>query len=60
MNVDLNKAEIHDINGRFIKQIDLTNMSQERDINITNLSSGIYFMTVSSQQSKTVIKIVKE
>lgn len=59
-NIDLNIAEIHDINGRFIKQIDLTNMTQEQDVNITNLSSGIYFMTVSSQQAKTVIKIVKE
>ena len=59
-SIELSNAEIHDINGRFIKQIDLTNMSQTQDIDITNLSTGIYFMTVRSLQSKTVIKIVKE
>ncbi|MDO6598111.1 M4 family metallopeptidase [Oceanihabitans sp. 2_MG-2023] len=59
-NINLSTASIHDINGRFIKQIDLTNMQKQKDINISNLASGIYFMTVASSESKAVIKLVKK
>ncbi|MFD2824269.1 M4 family metallopeptidase [Lacinutrix iliipiscaria] len=58
--IDLKTAEIHDINGRFIKHIDLSTMSLEQNIDMTNLSSGIYFMTVNSIHAKTVIKLVKK
>jgi Zn-dependent metalloprotease len=59
-NIDLSSASIHDMNGRFIKQIDLSTMQVERQMDITDLASGIYFMTVTSLESKTVIKLVKE
>ncbi|WP_452231848.1 M4 family metallopeptidase [Lacinutrix sp. MEBiC02595] len=59
-NIDLSTASIHDINGRFITQIDLANMQMQKDVNISNLAAGIYFMTVASPESKTVIKLVKE
>ena len=59
-NIDLSTASIHDINGRFIKQIDLSTMNLEKQMDISDFASGIYFMTVASPESKTVIKLVKE
>jgi len=59
-NIDLGFATIHDMNGRFIKQIDLSTMQVEKQMDIADFASGIYFMTVTSLESKTVIKLVKE
>ncbi len=58
--VDLIKAEVYDINGRFIKSVDLLTMGKENSIDITEVSSGIYFMTVVSQDAKGVIKLIKQ
>lgn len=58
--IDLVKAEIYDINGRFIKSVDLSTMGNENSIDITEASSGIYFMTIISNDSKGVIKLIKQ
>ncbi|MGB1308885.1 MAG: M4 family metallopeptidase [Oceanihabitans sp.] len=58
--INLSQAQIHDINGRFIKTIDLSTMLNKKNIDISNLASGIYFMSVSSADTKTVIKLIKE
>ncbi|MFD2541173.1 M4 family metallopeptidase [Lacinutrix gracilariae] len=59
-NIDLQTARIHDINGRFIKQMDLKTMQAKKQLDITSFASGIYFMTITSAESKTVIKLIKE
>jgi len=59
-NIDLTKAEIHDMNGRLIKTIDLSEMNTEIDIRMDSWSSGVYFMKVSSNDGQGVIKLIKE
>lgn len=58
-NIDLSKATIHDINGRFIKSVELDNMSNNRNIDLSAMTSGIYFMSITSNNSKHVIKLIK-
>ncbi|HLT33508.1 MAG TPA: M4 family metallopeptidase [Aquaticitalea sp.] len=58
--IDLLKAEIFDINGHLIKNIDLKFMQTERNIDISNFAAGIYFMSVSSKAGMSTIKIIKQ
>ena len=58
--VNLVKAEIYDINGRFIKVIDLSNMNETKAIDLSDAASGLYFMTITSQDAKGVIKLMKQ
>ncbi|MGB1211282.1 MAG: M4 family metallopeptidase [Lacinutrix venerupis] len=58
--LNLEKAEIYDINGRFIQSVDLSNMNDVKAIDLSNVASGLYFMTVSSKEAKTVIKLMKQ
>ena len=57
--IDLLKADIYDLNGRIIKSIDLKNMSLQEAIDLSGAASGIYFMEVSTQNTKTTIKLIK-
>lgn len=59
-NIDLIKAEVFDINGRSIKTIDLSTMDNEKIIDITNVTSGIYFMSLTSKDAKSVIKLIRQ
>ena len=58
--IDLVKAEIFDINGRMIKTIDLNDVQNTMEIDITNFTTGIYFMSLTSKDAKSVIKLIKE
>lgn len=58
--VDLERADIHDLNGRLIQSINLSDMSVEMRIGINTLSSGVYFMKVMSTEGQGVIKLIKE
>ena len=58
--INLVKAEIYDINGRFIKAVDLSNMKETQAINLSQVASGLYFMTITSQDAKSVIKLMKQ
>lgn len=59
-NIELLKAEIFDINGRSIQSIDLSGMQTEKVIDITNVASGIYFMSLTSKDAKSVIKLIRQ
>jgi hypothetical protein len=59
-NIDLIKAEVFDINGRSIKTIDLTTMENEKEFDITNFASGVYFMSVISKDANSVMKLIKQ
>ncbi len=60
-SINLINAKIHDVNGRLIKLVDLTNAVEQRvNINVSELSSGVYFMNISSQQGQGTVKIVKQ
>lgn len=58
--VNLYTAEIHDINGRFITSVDLSTMTSDRAIDLSQVASGLYFMTVTSEQGQGVIKLLKQ
>ncbi|AUC80865.1 M4 family metallopeptidase [Lacinutrix sp. Bg11-31] len=58
--INLVKAEINDINGRFIKTVDLFNMNEMKAIDLSNAASGLYFMTITSDEAKSVIKLMKQ
>jgi Zn-dependent metalloprotease len=59
-NIDLIKAEIFDINGRLINTIDLSNGQSLQTIDITQVTSGIYFMNVHAKKATQVIKLIKQ
>ncbi len=53
--------KIYDINGRafYSKELSIDNGNNE-EIDITNLSSGVYFMNFEINESKETIKIIKK
>lgn len=58
-NILINGAEIVDLNGRTVKVAKFNGVS-EAQINISDLASGMYMMTVSSDQGTLTKKIVKQ
>lgn len=57
---NLEKAIVYDINGRQITSINLENMSDSKAIDLSNVASGMYFMTIISNSEKHVIKLIKK
>lgn len=57
-NILVNGVEIVDLNGRTVKSIQLGGVANAQ-INISDLSSGMYLMNISSDQGSTTKKIVK-
>lgn len=55
----MNNVNITDLNGRVVKTVKLDGVS-EAQINISELSSGVYMLNISSDQGKAVKKIVKQ
>ncbi len=54
----LNNVSVMDINGRTVKNVQLSDVS-EAQINISDLSAGVYMMNISSDQGTITKKIVK-
>lgn len=54
----ITKVTLADLNGRTVKQFELANVS-EAQLNISELSSGMYLMTIKSTEGETVKKIMK-
>jgi Zn-dependent metalloprotease len=59
-NIELVKADIFDINGRLIKSINLSNGQSLQTIDITKVTSGLYFMNVHAKNATQVIKLIKQ
>ena len=57
-NIVLNAISISDINGRTVKQVNTANVS-EAQINVSDLSSGIYFMNIATDSGSAVKKFIK-
>ena len=57
--VQLKSAEVYDINGRLIKTVDLSTMTINATIDLSQTASGMYFMSIESNDSKTLIKLIK-
>ncbi len=56
-NAIIEKAEILDITGKLIMQIDLANYTKTQTINISKLDKGVYFVRVNDNN---LVKFVKE
>ena len=59
-SLNLIKAEVFDINGRKLKEADLSEMFISQDININELAAGIYFVTITSEDTKATVKLIKQ
>ncbi|MDG5490385.1 T9SS type A sorting domain-containing protein [Psychroserpens sp. SPM9] len=59
--IALHTAVITDINGRAIKTYDLNGSALDKTLDLTSeVSSGLYFMTISSENGSVVKKIIIE
>ncbi|WP_298898660.1 T9SS type A sorting domain-containing protein [uncultured Psychroserpens sp.] len=58
--VVLNKTTIYDVNGRVLQHIIFIGNELERTIDVTDLSKGIYFVKLSSENGSTTQKIIKQ
>ncbi len=56
-NESLSEAKIFDINGRLVHTVDLSKMTNEMQIR-TQLTSGIYLLTVTSTSNKATKKLI--
>ena len=59
-NTNIEKLTIYDINGRLISTISLENNTLNYQINITNLSQGMYFLEINSNSLKSLEKFIKK
>ena len=57
-NASLNEAIISTITGQLVKNINLSNFSGSQEIALSNVTSGIYFVQISSN-NKTVVKKIQ-
>ncbi|MDG1728472.1 MAG: T9SS type A sorting domain-containing protein [Algibacter sp.] len=57
--LNLTKLEIVDINGRIVKSIPIENISK-KEINISELRSGLYLINIYSTDGKVTKRIIKQ
>ena len=58
-NININSIAIADLNGRVIKEAKYSNVSN-LEVDLSELSSGMYIMNINSDQGVATKKIVKE
>ncbi|MEP5338957.1 MAG: T9SS type A sorting domain-containing protein [Algibacter sp.] len=59
-SVNIEKAIIYDISGRLISNIDLSNNSKTKTINLSGASKGLYFVNIHSNNGMITKKIILE
>ncbi len=59
-NIALDKAAIYDTNGRLINTTDLSEMQQEKTIDVSNLATGVYMVQIQGENAITVKRLIKE
>ena len=59
-NIALEKATIYDMNGKLIQQVDLSQMTGEKVIDVSYLSAGVYVVQITSDNSSAVKRLIKE
>ena len=57
-NIRVSNIKITDLNGRVIKQNNFDNVSNI-NLNVSDLSSGVYMMNINTNKGSTVKKIIK-
>jgi len=59
-NIAVNEIKITDLNGRVVKTSNYTGALNSVQLNISDLSAGVYMMNINSDQGTAVKKIVKK
>ena len=57
-NIKVSNIKITDLNGRVVKQNNFDNVSNI-NLNVSDLSSGVYMMNINTNEGSTVKKIIK-
>lgn len=57
--LDLESAQVYDMNGRLIKTINLNSNIEKTQIDLKALSNGMYFMKVNSLSTSKTFKLIK-
>lgn len=56
--INLEKAVIYDISGRLISEYDITNASRTKTINVANVSKGVYFVNIHSDNAMVTKRVI--
>jgi hypothetical protein len=59
MDASIQGIELSDLNGRSIKSIKVANLT-ETQVNISDISQGVYMLTITTDKGSLVKKVVKE
>jgi subtilisin-like proprotein convertase family protein len=59
-NIQLETAEIYDLNGKLLKQVDLSTMQGEQMINISEFAPGVYVVKLASDTASAVKRLIKK
>lgn len=59
-NVQLINAVVTDLRGSIILELNLENMGEQKTFNISELSSGLYFLRINSKLGSIVERIIKK
>ncbi len=56
--INLKKAVIYDISGRLISNVDISNTSRIKTIDVTGVSKGVYFVNIHSDNAMITRKMI--
>ena len=59
-DVSLEKMTVYDVHGRMLSDIDLSEMSHEKTVDISSLASGVYMVRVTGDKGSVVKNLVKQ
>lgn len=59
-NIKLSRLTIYDIMGRVINSIDLKQMGEDKEIDLSTFESAVYLFEIHSEQGKLVKSVVKK
>ncbi|MCK7591693.1 T9SS type A sorting domain-containing protein [Subsaxibacter sp. CAU 1640] len=58
--VGIQSITIYDLNGRLLNRVGLTGQTMQYQLNMSNLSKGVYFVKVASVSGEMIQKILKD
>jgi len=57
-NESLNELTVIDVTGKLVKKISLTNFNASREVQLSSIGSGIYFLNISTLNTEVTKKII--
>jgi hypothetical protein len=58
-DVTINSIEIYDMNGRLVNQIKVDSTA-DQTVNVSELTTGMYFINITSDQATVVKRLIKK